>query len=494
MTYEGVNAAGKWQAYVLNMTSQQWLDETEVDRPIWWHWLIIIVPEKISHKDFATVIGTGNSNNEKTPPPIDEEYFRASQYVATHTGTVVAVLYQIPNEPLTFAQDPLHKSRSEDAIIAFGWRMFSTYNESDDYRYNWITHFPMAKAQVLTADTIQEFAWEYLDTNITRFAVAGASKRGWATWLAAAADERFVAFVPMVMDMLHFHKNLHHMWKAYGGWTWAFGDYYAENITMDLDANWTQQLFAACDPVNFLDRFAGREKMVIDATADEFFMPDDEVYWWDEFPEPKHFEMVPDAEHSLSTGVEDLVPSMSSFITAFLNGIPRPVFSWSIENETGIITAEYWGNVSAIHQMSLWHGRSCGEKRRDFRILNLDDPCYCGVTVSNGDMCAALEAFWFREDISPNFTNDSYAKFIAHPPEMPENHWTAFLIGLEVQLFETDHPYMILNENEDIKNDKLKENYIDQYGRLVFSTQVSIVPQTFPFPDCHDSGCYGTLV
>ena len=35
------------------------LDETQVDRPIWWHWLIIIVPEKISHKDFATVIGTG---------------------------------------------------------------------------------------------------------------------------------------------------------------------------------------------------------------------------------------------------------------------------------------------------------------------------------------------------------------------------------------------------------------------------------------------------
>ena len=32
---------------VLNMRSQMWLNETYADRPIWWHWLILIkfIPE-----------------------------------------------------------------------------------------------------------------------------------------------------------------------------------------------------------------------------------------------------------------------------------------------------------------------------------------------------------------------------------------------------------------------------------------------------------------
>ena len=31
--------------YVLNMTSQQWLDDSWMDRPIWWHYTIVIVPK-----------------------------------------------------------------------------------------------------------------------------------------------------------------------------------------------------------------------------------------------------------------------------------------------------------------------------------------------------------------------------------------------------------------------------------------------------------------
>ena len=37
--------------------------------------------------------------------------------------------------------------------------------------------------------------------------------------------------MPIVMDMLNFQTNVLHMYQAYGGWTFAFTDYYAENIT-----------------------------------------------------------------------------------------------------------------------------------------------------------------------------------------------------------------------------------------------------------------------
>ena len=37
-----------YAAHVLEMTSQRWRDETEVDRPLWKHWLTDIEPEQVA--------------------------------------------------------------------------------------------------------------------------------------------------------------------------------------------------------------------------------------------------------------------------------------------------------------------------------------------------------------------------------------------------------------------------------------------------------------
>ena len=37
-----------YAAHVLEMSSQRWRDETEVDRPLWKHWLTIIEPEQVA--------------------------------------------------------------------------------------------------------------------------------------------------------------------------------------------------------------------------------------------------------------------------------------------------------------------------------------------------------------------------------------------------------------------------------------------------------------
>ena len=43
-------------------------------------------------------------------------------------------------------------------------------------------------------------------------------------------------------------QNLHHMFRAYGGWTFAFKDYLDMNITMYLDDPRMEQLAAIVDP------------------------------------------------------------------------------------------------------------------------------------------------------------------------------------------------------------------------------------------------------
>jgi PhoPQ-activated pathogenicity-related protein len=67
--------------------------------------------------------------------------------------------------------------------------------------------------------------------------VSGASKEGWTTYLTAAVDKRVKAICPIVMDMLKLQANVHHMWRAYGGWTFAFQDYWQQDVLGRIDTD-----------------------------------------------------------------------------------------------------------------------------------------------------------------------------------------------------------------------------------------------------------------
>ena len=87
----------------------------------------------------------------------------------------------------------------------------------------------MTKAAVRAMDTITEFLTsptapqeiQDLNSNPSQFIVAGASKRGWITWVVASVDPRIMAIVPVVFDELNSKKNLHHHFRAYGGWNFC---------------------------------------------------------------------------------------------------------------------------------------------------------------------------------------------------------------------------------------------------------------------------------
>jgi PhoPQ-activated pathogenicity-related protein len=40
------------------------------------------------------------------------------------SGLPAVIVFNVPNEPITFPSDPLAQRRSEDAIIAFTWAHF----------------------------------------------------------------------------------------------------------------------------------------------------------------------------------------------------------------------------------------------------------------------------------------------------------------------------------------------------------------------------------
>ncbi len=101
-----------YTGYVLEMTSQAWRSEKEVDRTLWKHWLTIIKPEKVA-SDIALLWITGGSNDR--PAPERPEQMLVA--IAQNSGSVVAELRMVPNQPLSFPDGG--QPRYEDAIIAY---------------------------------------------------------------------------------------------------------------------------------------------------------------------------------------------------------------------------------------------------------------------------------------------------------------------------------------------------------------------------------------
>jgi PhoPQ-activated pathogenicity-related protein len=71
----------------LELTSQQWRMDEEVDRPIWKHWLTIIQPDKVGTATGFLYIN-GGSNGSKMPASADPSFVS----MAVGTQAVVADL------------------------------------------------------------------------------------------------------------------------------------------------------------------------------------------------------------------------------------------------------------------------------------------------------------------------------------------------------------------------------------------------------------------
>ena len=59
-----------YKGYVLELTSQTWRTEAEVDRPVWKHWLTVVKPEKLTTSKALLFIGGGTWISSAFDPKI----------------------------------------------------------------------------------------------------------------------------------------------------------------------------------------------------------------------------------------------------------------------------------------------------------------------------------------------------------------------------------------------------------------------------------------
>jgi len=322
--------------------------------------------------DSAILFVDGGSNG-KNPPSQDDTFVKIGRVISSITGLMYVNIKQIPNESLVFLND-WKSSRTEDAIIALTWRHFLDFPDQPE----WLVRFPMVKACLRAMDMASEFSQQELGgPPITRWAVTGASKRGWTTWLTAAADpERVKAASPIVLDLLNMQPNLRHMWENTGNWSFTFYDYWIEDVNKRLDDPNFPAMEDLIDPYAYRKRLT-MPKMVVSSTGDEFFMPDDTHMFWDELPEPKYFRLLANAEHSTSLSSlssPHFAFSFRQFVLAAFKNYPMPTFSWrrwdNPEEKTGGI--ELYAETP-IKQIYGWVGDTRTNFRRDFRVAGVRD-------------------------------------------------------------------------------------------------------------------------
>ncbi len=332
--------AGK--PYILDMTSQVWQGIA------WRHKIELVVPAKCDHPDVAILFLTFGKPGE------DES--QVARMLAAGSGCPTAVLYGIPNQPLF---DDLH----EDGLIAYTFVKFFETGDS-----TWPLLLPMTKSALRAMDTIQEFSKQKLDTPVRKFIVSGASKRGWTTWLTAAASpERVAGIVPLVYDNLNLKAQMKAQIDYYGSYSERIKDYTSRGIQEKLNSSVGDALSKIVDPWSYRSRIT-MPKLIINGTNDAYWTVDALNRYWDDLAGSKNVLYMPNAGHNLSgqNAVESLlkvVNASASFARAVASGSKIEQATWRFTVDKNAATLNI-ACPTRTNGARLWTARSAS---RDFR-------------------------------------------------------------------------------------------------------------------------------
>jgi len=250
-TGSGELAGGRWIAGVL--TSQTWQGLR------WRHELALYRPEKLAARGPMVLWIDGGTADDLEQqggggPP---EQVMLLATVAESAGLPAAVVRQVPFQPID--------GRFEDDLIAHTFVEFFRTGDA-----GWPLLVPMVKAAVAAMDAASAEAAEAWDDDVDSFVVTGASKRGWTTWLTAAADRRVTAIAPMVIDMLDLPRHMRLQMESFGGPSDAIRDYTSRSIHTMLDTPRGRELLALVDPYCYREQIR-QPKLILLGTNDQYW-------------------------------------------------------------------------------------------------------------------------------------------------------------------------------------------------------------------------------
>ncbi len=373
----------------VRLTSQTW-------RGIAWeHWLRVIRPEKVAHPEIALLVVSGG-RVRKEPPKMGGELVMLAS-IAAKTGSVVAVLSQVPNQPL-------FDNLSEDALISF---TFQKYLETQDP--TWPCLLPMVKSAVRAMDAVQAVAKDKHSQAIERFVVTGASKRGWTTWLSAVVDGRVMAIAPMVIDTLNFPAQMELQVRSFGGYSEQIADYSDKGLTDRLKEPAARALLAMIDPYVHRAKLT-MPKLIVLGTNDRYWPVDAVRLYFGDLPGEKLIHYVPNAGHGLGPGA---IEAITAFYKSVAAGAKRPRFTWSFAAD-GAAARFALACEDRPEKAELWTARAA---TRDFRDAKWSGTEIAGAASGKFEAAAPVP----KEGYAAMFVRLAYTSVLGEPYTLATN-------------------------------------------------------------------------
>lgn len=332
------------RTFLVELTSQTWHGIP------WKHFVLIAVPNRVSHPNHALLFIAGSSTGRK---PGDGDKTRM-RLLAETSGMCTALLLQVPNQPL-------FGDYKEDALI--GETLLKVLETKD---ITWTLLFPMAKSAIKAMDAVQQVLKQEKQFDINGFIVTGASKRGWTTWLTAASgDKRVTAIAPMVIDNLNTVKQMEYQLETWGAYSPSIRDYTERNIVRADNTSvpeFEEGVWKVIDPYSYRSRFT-MPKLLINGTNDPYWTVDASQFYFDDLPGAKFILTLPNAGHGLDGHQMKIVQTTATFAKFAAWGSDWPTLKWKLAESSAGYNIDVDTSIS-FRSAKLWTAQS---DTKDFR-------------------------------------------------------------------------------------------------------------------------------
>ncbi|MEZ6042231.1 MAG: PhoPQ-activated protein PqaA family protein [Planctomycetaceae bacterium] len=327
----------------LRVTSQRWQDI------LWEHAVEVYQPAKLEYPEHVLLFVTGGS---QPPKDLSEKDAEMGLQMAAVSGMRVAVLHQVPNQPLL-------GNRVEDDLITETWlRYLKTGDES------WPLLFAMVKSAVKTMDAVQEFTAQDGKKPVSSFIITGASKRGWTSWLTPVADKRVVATAPIVIDVLNFRAQMKHQIDTWGKYSEQIIDYTSKGLIVEGEENDRErQLRLMMDPYSYRETLT-LPKLLVNGTNDPYWVVDAMKLYWDDLKGPRYALFLPNDGHGLENGRRKALTTISIYARMNAAKMTLPELDWEFgrDGETRSVRVHSSQPPTSAH---LWSAQSADLDFRD---------------------------------------------------------------------------------------------------------------------------------
>ncbi|MBY0379308.1 MAG: PhoPQ-activated pathogenicity-related family protein [Rickettsiales bacterium] len=433
------------------LTSQKWpiSEYSDIQNTIWSHELIIYLPHNVKYNQALLYVTAGYNKDEKgninfLEPKENIDFAK----IAFKNKAPVIELRDVPNQYLLVGG----KFRKEDQILAY------TYNkvmESPLQNAYLAGHLPMVKSVIKAMDAIQEILIKENDITIDSFVLSGASKRGWAIWLAALEDSRISAISPIVIDILNVQKSINHICQSYkNGCPPALRDYKSEGVTDRINSKEFADLMKIEDPMSYLNddydpKYKERMKLpkyIINASGDDFFVPDSSKFYFENLPgDNNYIRYLPNALHyfsgnAISDATENrlkISEGVNSFFYLILNNVTLPKAEFKFYKNKININSSH-----KPHIVKFWN--AVNEEERDFRFLSSYDKWHLLVKKIASYFSKNLCDNCYIEQKVEFFCEQGYRCQIEMPLLRVQKGWQASFVEIEYLI--NDISFIITSE------------------------------------------------